>query len=533
VNKIISQLEEIVGKFGGSSVADIEKIKHVAKIVTGEYDDIVRTGVVLSAPGKRYSGDIKITDTLIELLDLSKSGQDYQHPLDTVVSRFTEITEGLCLGEKRLENGKTISYSDYIRNEMTWRLDQKDNLSEEKFEALVKSVGEFLMSHIFVDYLNGIGKDSFLVLPEESGFYVEGNPANVRTSEDSVQNLAKFIEGKEGIAIMPGYYGTFKDGDVQALKSWDGSKRFAVGTYRRGGSDISGVNLAAAISEVRKKDANYSKLLIHDNYTDKPGVAVINPSLKGEGAIDYVKTMSPEDAMQLTDAGFCVLVPQAMEIVMKYDIPTRVRSTFKFDAEGQPVIDFDSQDRGTLIVSGCDYGLNRNSDIVGAAYKGDLTSISYTGQDAKGMMEKLKQLLESHSVEVGQTDLVNSSSLLCNFKFEEGVITPEDRVYILATAKQQLRSEYQIVDLEERNGISLLTLVGPGVNKPELLPQIFGSIGPQRRGKDKEGIPVLYLSNPPGSNCLVLGFQEEPGNPVYRAERATRRVNQVLFNGHS
>ncbi len=48
-------------KFGGSSLSDAEQFKKVAAIVKADDD---RRFIVVSAPGKRFSGDDKITDLL-------------------------------------------------------------------------------------------------------------------------------------------------------------------------------------------------------------------------------------------------------------------------------------------------------------------------------------------------------------------------------------------------------------------------------------------------------------------------------------
>lgn len=56
----------IVCKFGGTSVASAEQIQKVANIVKANPK---RKIVVVSAPGKRFSDDIKVTDLLIDLAD--------------------------------------------------------------------------------------------------------------------------------------------------------------------------------------------------------------------------------------------------------------------------------------------------------------------------------------------------------------------------------------------------------------------------------------------------------------------------------
>jgi len=57
-----------VCKFGGTSVASAQQIKKVAGIVKA---DPSRKIVVVSAPGKRFEEDVKVTDMLIRLSQAS------------------------------------------------------------------------------------------------------------------------------------------------------------------------------------------------------------------------------------------------------------------------------------------------------------------------------------------------------------------------------------------------------------------------------------------------------------------------------
>ena len=50
-----------VCKFGGTSMADGITMLRVRKIIES---DAARRYVVVSAPGKRFSGDVKVTDLL-------------------------------------------------------------------------------------------------------------------------------------------------------------------------------------------------------------------------------------------------------------------------------------------------------------------------------------------------------------------------------------------------------------------------------------------------------------------------------------
>ena len=63
-----------VVKFGGSSLADANQFKKVAAIIKS---DDKRKYVVPSAPGKRFSDDIKITDMLYKCCELAVNGEDF------------------------------------------------------------------------------------------------------------------------------------------------------------------------------------------------------------------------------------------------------------------------------------------------------------------------------------------------------------------------------------------------------------------------------------------------------------------------
>jgi len=66
-------MNTIVSKFGGSSVANAAQIRKVADIIRS---DDARRVIVVSAPGKRSSGDEKITDILIDCHARAAAGED-------------------------------------------------------------------------------------------------------------------------------------------------------------------------------------------------------------------------------------------------------------------------------------------------------------------------------------------------------------------------------------------------------------------------------------------------------------------------
>ena len=81
-----------VVKFGGSSLASAEQFEKVGAIIHADKD---RRYVVPSAPGKRFSGDTKVTDMLYGCYDLAEAEKDFKKELDAIKNRYDEIITGL------------------------------------------------------------------------------------------------------------------------------------------------------------------------------------------------------------------------------------------------------------------------------------------------------------------------------------------------------------------------------------------------------------------------------------------------------
>ena len=85
-------MKTIVVKFGGSSLASAAQFRKVGDILRA---DPARRFLVVSAPGKRDSGDTKVTDMLYRCYDLAVAGEDFLPALEAVRARYGEIAEGL------------------------------------------------------------------------------------------------------------------------------------------------------------------------------------------------------------------------------------------------------------------------------------------------------------------------------------------------------------------------------------------------------------------------------------------------------
>ena len=76
----MKEMKKVV-KFGGSSLANADQFKKVGAIIGG---DESRRYVVPSAPGKRFSSDIKVTDMLYACYEAAAGGSDFTEQLDQI-----------------------------------------------------------------------------------------------------------------------------------------------------------------------------------------------------------------------------------------------------------------------------------------------------------------------------------------------------------------------------------------------------------------------------------------------------------------
>ena len=119
-----------VCKFGGSSLANATQLSKVMDIVLA---DPARRIVVVSAPGKRHSGDTKVTDLLIDLANVALKGENTDRQFGAVVERYAEIADELKLG------GEIVRA---IEMDLMDRIAKVSTLDPAEFMDLMKASGE-------------------------------------------------------------------------------------------------------------------------------------------------------------------------------------------------------------------------------------------------------------------------------------------------------------------------------------------------------------------------------------------------------
>ena len=216
----------IVTKFGGSSVADSSQFKKIKAIIEA---NPARRVVVVSAPGKRFSGDTKVTDYLYTLGSHLKYGVPDDRLWNAVIERYREIKESLAL-----DIDIEAELAAYART-FGASIDQN---------ALV-SRGEYFCARLMSSYLGF----TFVDAADVMRFSYDGK-LDVVESEKRVRAAYE----KYGKIVIPGFYGAYPNGDINL--------------FSRGGSDITGSYLARFLGAS-----------IYENWTDVSGIRSADPRL--------------------------------------------------------------------------------------------------------------------------------------------------------------------------------------------------------------------------------------------------------------
>jgi aspartate kinase len=289
----MEDLKMKVCKFGGTSMANAEQVKKVCSIVTSDPD---RKIVVVSAPGKRFDDDTKITDMLIDCANKYLKNGDYETALNNITGRYAEIAADLGLNNQITKD---------IENNLKTRVSLPFD-SAEKFMDRMKAAGEDNAARLVASYLKSQGFEAHYVNPKDAGLFLSDEYGNARVLPQSFKNLTK-LKKMEGIVIFPGFFGYSVSGEVV--------------TFPRGGSDITGSILAAAL-----------EVEVYENFTDVDSVFVANPKLIKNPK--PISVLTYREMRELSYAGFSVLHEETLEPVFQRGVPVNIRNTNNPTAPG-------------------------------------------------------------------------------------------------------------------------------------------------------------------------------------------------------
>ncbi len=278
-----------VCKFGGSSLANATQLNKVIDIVLA---DPARRIVVVSAPGKRHGGDTKVTDLLIALAEAALKGENTDRQFGAVVERYAEMASELKLGEEIVRE---------IEMDLMDRIAQVTKLEAAEFMDLMKASGEDNNAKLVAIAFTARGKKARYASPKETGMVLAGRFGDAHLDPVSYDKLSRAFSNFDGIVIYPGYFGYTKEGKVA--------------TFPRGGSDITGSILAAAVCAD-----------VYENFTDVDSVYPVDPRIVPEVS-EGIPTMTYREMRELAYAGFGVFNDDAVIPAVRARIPINIRNT--------------------------------------------------------------------------------------------------------------------------------------------------------------------------------------------------------------
>lgn len=288
----------IVMKFGGSSVANAERIKHVASIIKAYKEQ--RPVVVLSAMGDT-------TDHLLEAADLAVSGK-----VDVAgVAKLHEDTAA--------ELGINIETIRALLDELKQLLTGISMLKEisKRSRDYLVSFGERMSVRMMAAYLKSEEIDAKFYDAWDVGFVSDSNYMSAELLdevwENIPQHLTAYKEGKDSaIPIVTGFIAKDKNGIITTLG--------------RGGSDLTATMIGAAM----KADEVQT-------WKDVDGILTTDPRVVKEAK--PVPEVTYEEAQELAMFGSQVLHPRSMLPVRKSGTPVRVKNSYNISSPGTLIVE--------------------------------------------------------------------------------------------------------------------------------------------------------------------------------------------------
>ena len=298
-----------VAKFGGSSVAGADQFKKVRDIVLS---DPARRIVVVSAAGKRFSADHKLTDLLYLCHAHLTYGVSCDDILAAIRERFAEIRDQLGL------QYDVEADFDALR----------DRLSKDMPVDELVSRGEYFTSRLMAEYLGY----TFVDAADCVFFGFDGRVD--REKPDAA--IAAAVEKYKNV-VIPGFYGRVPTGKIKVMT--------------RGGSDITGALAAAAVNAD-----------IYENWTDVSGILMADPKIVKDPR--PIPKITYGELRELAFMGASVLHEESILPVKEKGIPLNIRNTNR------------PEDPGTMIVEHVTQEIEQERPITGIAGRKNFTILT-------------------------------------------------------------------------------------------------------------------------------------------------------------
>lgn len=460
----------LVQKFGGTSLASVDKLQSVAKIIA-QSSQSNNIAVVLSAMGK-------VTDELITIIEIAINNNDWQNLLTSLEDKHQETLKALncaCL----IEAQKQQTHINYLFQEAHAKLQGVALLKQcpDDIYAWLITLGEQLSVSIMYSQLISLGltvqiidSRSHIITTED---VFKGN-VNINKTK---QNFSRYQNSEYKILLMAGFTSS--------------SPTNKTTTLGRNGSDYTAALCAIGL------DAAECQI-----WTDVDGVFNANP--KDINSAYLVPQLSYYEAMELSYFGASVLHPKTITPLMQANIPCVIRNTFNFECKGTTISDiaYESDNFATAISS-----------------MHNMSMVTVSGPGMKGMVGMAARVFDAMSKENISIVLITQSSSEYSISF---CIDTQAKKMARNTLEDTFSLELENKLLEPigfKDDLAVITLISDNMKK--------------RRGTAAQFFQALAIANV-NIIAIAQGSNERSISAVVeedRVKRGLKSCHQLFFDG--
>lgn len=455
VAPLAAGLDRVVCKFGGSSLADAERLREVTRLVLGQMEATRRPPVVvLSAMGLSTNELLEAGQRALEegVVDMS-----------SIRSRAYEACESLGLAKEELVDPLLLNLDQLLLGVKFIK-----ELSPRTLDYLV-SFGERLSVRIFAAHLRkneGVG--AMYVDAFEMGFVTDSRFGNAELCDVTHENIRKFVEkhvGKSKIAVVTGFIAKDTEGNITTLG--------------RGGSDLTASTIGAAIgaSEVQVwKDVN--------------GILSTDPRIV-PGAVP-VPCVGFDEAAEMAYFGAKILHPIAMLPARKANVPVRVKNSYN---PSHP---------GTVILAERDSSINGGSDgpVTAISLKKNVQLVDICSTRMLGAYGFLAEVFKTFSFHKVSVDVIATSEVSISMTLNESEADKGTRDGLVADLGSTATVRFT-------TGKAIVSLVSHEKSGSEI-------VGRAAMTLHKCGIQVQMVSQGASKHNISFIVQEDEANVAVR-----------------
>lgn len=456
-------------KFGGSSVANAERFINVADIM----ENNARQGqiaTVLSAPAK-------ITNHLVAMIEKTVAGQDALTNILSAEHIFKELFQGLGEKQPGFPVGRLQELADQEFAQLKQVLHGVSLLGQcpDSVNASIISRGEKLSIATMAALLEARGHQVTVIDPVKMLLAHGGYLESTVDINESTRRLTTLKIPEQNMILMAGFTAGNSLGELVVLG--------------RNGSDYSAAVLAACLR------ADSCEI-----WTDVDGVYICDPRIVADAKL--LKSMSYQEAMELSYFGAKVLHPRTILPIAQFQIPCLIKNTANPQAFGTLISRESGDDR---------------YPVKGITNLNNMAMINVSGPGMKGMVGMAARVFTVMSRAKISVVLITQSSSEYSISF----CVPQGELIYACNA---LEEEFF---LELKNGL----LEPLGIIEQLAIISVVGDNMRTQRGISARFFTALAQAN---INIVAIaqGSSERSISAVVNNEVATtavRACHQILF----